>query len=86
MPYIKQDDRARVLRDGPRTPGELNFLISFHANQMLRMVTHGKPPSYHERSAIRAAITDASDEFYRRKMADYEDGAKHRNGDCYDPE
>jgi hypothetical protein len=29
----------------------------------------------------RAAIIDAADEFYRRKMAPYEDQAIERNGD-----
>jgi len=36
-----------------------------------------------EKSVIRAAMNDASDEWYRRKMAPYEDKKIQENGDVY---
>ena len=93
MPYIKQSDRqiydhsitrlanilATVDEDGPNLTGELNYVISKLLAEILKI--RGK--SYGRMSALRAALDDASMEFYRRVMANYEDLKIEENGDVY---
>lgn len=88
MPYIKRDKRAELAAAGLgsvatalETTGDLNYAISFMANQMVRDLPK---KSYAGMSAIRGAISDAADEFYRRVMAGYEDQKCQENGDVYD--
>jgi hypothetical protein len=89
MPYIKQAQR-RVLDNEPvidvashitldSITGEFNYVISTIANELVQ--TYGR--SYKVMSAIRAAMEDASAEFYRRVMAPYEDEKIAENGDVY---
>ena len=96
MPYIKKEDRSRFdsiiniavkeLKNGyspscwpPRQvflKGELNYFISkiiwslFETNQ-----------GYEMGSSIRGVLHDVDAEFYRRKMAPYEDKKMQENGD-----
>lgn len=79
MPYIDPKRRRFVRQNGPETPGELNYLICYHANELYKKLGG----DYHARSHVRAAITDASDEFYRRVMAQYEDEKCKQNGDVF---
>jgi len=41
------------------------------------------PVGYAEMSAVRGVLADVSSEFYRRKMAPYEDMKREENGDVY---
>ncbi len=90
MPYIKQTQR-RVLDKQPveevanhialdSIAGEFNYVISTIASELVQTYGH----SYKVMSAIRAAMNDASDEFYRRVMAPYEDEKITENGDVYE--
>lgn len=93
MPYIKQDRRARLdplieeLQARIRTPGELNYVIS----RLLTLLTAEGVPienelyvTYDSLSRWRAAVIDASTEFYYRVMGPYEHTKMRENGDVYD--
>lgn len=90
MPYIKQKQRDRYKdnvsaivdrlrkngKDGIPNVGDVNYVVSkilydiFDANQ-----------SYTLGNSLVGALECAKIEFYRRKLAPYEDGAIERNGD-----
>jgi hypothetical protein len=90
MPYIKQGrrDAIELIRTGhidPReikTVGELNYAIT---RLMVWFMVNNGGISYSNGAAARAAAYDASEELYRRIMADYEDQKKLENGDVYSP-
>ncbi len=78
MPYIKDEDRQRILAGGnPQTPGELNFL--FTTISLKYIEEHGE--NYQHWNDIQGALTGASMELARRWISKYEDGAIERNGD-----
>lgn len=83
MPYIEPHRRTILDHDlGPliehiQVPGELNYVIS-------RILSHHTDGGrYHDLSRWRAAVNDASDEFYRRVMVEFENGKCRENGDVY---
>ena len=92
MPYVHQDyrefldphinDIVKAVRHAcVSSPGILNYIIT-------RIVVESRKQtssSYARLSATHAIFNDAGAEFYRRMMADYEDGAIQKNGDlpCY---
>jgi hypothetical protein len=84
VPYITQAKRSplnlhvEALSGLISTPGDLNYVIY---RLLLRLTV--KERTYHELSRWRAAVIDCSDEFYRREMGPYENGARERNGDVY---
>lgn len=86
MPYIRPERRKRfanIIAELDQTleePGDLNYVISCALNS----ATAGAGRNYHTMSRWRAAVTDASQEFYRRVMGPAEDAAIKRNGDVYD--
>lgn len=76
MPYIKQEDRARVLQTLlPANSGELNFLLT---TIILEYV--GKP-SYAKINDVLGALEGAKLEFYRRTVVPYENFKITENGD-----
>jgi len=83
MPYIKQEQRVRLKDIGfiPPicNPGELNYLITELCKQYI--TTNGQ--SYQTYNDIIGALSCASMEIYRRKIAPYEDVKIEENGDVY---
>lgn len=87
MPYIPQERRTELRPPhytgrppaGARNTGELNYLISALAADYIRL----NGLSYQTISEVRAAMNDASQEFYRRVAVPYEDEKLAQNGDVY---
>jgi hypothetical protein len=97
MPYIKIEDRIRIellhpeeinlLENGINiiellakrieTEGELNFVIS----SLIKFMILKKEKSYATFNSVIGVLECAKLEFYRRKVAPYEDEAIKRNGD-----
>ena len=81
MPYISQDKRDEVKRDGfADTPAKLAYVIMQAALDYLR--TEPKR-GWDTLSNAHKAMVCAEREFYRRHLAPYEDLAITRNGDLY---
>jgi len=80
MPYIRKE-RRELLDDGapPKNAGELNYLIT----EECRMYMTDQPDSYKTRNEIVGVLECAKLEFYRRKVAPYEDIKIKENGDVY---
>ena len=86
MPYIPQErrekfkaevDALKALSDREDlTTGDINYIVSSFIYHIF-----DKKPSYAVGSSMRAALNDAAAEFYRRKLAGYEDEKKEENGD-----
>jgi hypothetical protein len=88
MPYIRDDNQRRRILDptvGVSVPrraqnvGELNFQIS----RLLDDYVQRKGLSYETLNAVRGVLGCATDEFYRRVAAPYEDRKIKENGDVY---
>lgn len=80
MPYIEQAARERLaITCSPRNEGELNYLITL---LMQRYVAAG-PLSYATLAQAHGAAGLAAAEFYRRRIAPYEDRKIDQNGDVY---
>ncbi len=83
MPYIKQDKRARLdphlveLAAMVRSEGELNYCI--YKLSCLLIVKIGE--SYDNYSLCSGAMEHAKLEWYRRRVAPYEDRKIAENGD-----
>lgn len=83
MPYIKQEDRAKfdelILKivDQIECPGELNYAIS----QLLHTIANRTDGGYTDLSTIVNQAEMAKLEFYRRRLAPYEDLKIAENGD-----
>ncbi|MFA5599147.1 MAG: hypothetical protein WDA06_00985 [Phenylobacterium sp.] len=90
MPYIKEERKneldvnkeinsiAKSLKDNNWGTGDFNYVISRIAWLLVK-----DNISYKTLSKARAAMNDASIEFYRRLMADYEDKKAEENGDVF---
>ena len=86
MPYIEdflRDTLADELRQNdimftPRSAGELNYIISKFADNMLR-----NDMNYAKLNEIIGALECAKLELYRRVAAPYEDIKIDSNGDVY---
>lgn len=82
MPYIKDLDRSRVngklyyLVQQVETPGDLNYIIS-----QLVWSLFDRDPSYTKGNELIGVLEAAKLEFYRRKVAPYEDKKILENGD-----
>lgn len=85
MPYVKKLRRDELLLGfedrwtQPQNPGDLNFILTFHINEYLKI--QGK--SYSTINDIIGALEGAKLEFYRRVAAPYEDTKIKENGDVY---
>ncbi len=79
MPYIVKSRRRTLTNDEPRTPGELNYLISCLARDYVRH--HGA--SYSVFNEVIGVLECAKLEFYKRQVGPYEGGKIEENGDIY---
>ena len=94
MPYIDKETRdvldplivlvaAEIDRSVPpeKHKGALNYTIT----RLAVMLSFSEARhNYHRLSDMKAAMTDAADEWYRRVLGPYEDKACRRNGDVYE--
>lgn len=78
-PYVDQLVRTQLKGRGPRTAGELNYIITRLLNDYLPY-----KPSYSHFNEVLGVIEGVKLEFYRRTMAEYEDEKLNQNGDVYD--
>jgi len=89
MPYIKKEDRKKfdsVIEDfmdaltehgfQPVSEGELNYVISKIIWGMF-----DKKPSYKLGNNLMGVLECVKQEFYRRRLANYEDEKRKENGD-----
>lgn len=74
MPYIDQEDREYILQ--ANTPGALNFLIHEEIDRFLP-----GEASYDDYNAVLGVLEAVKQEFYRRRVAPYEDKKLEENGD-----
>lgn len=84
MPYVAGDKYKRDLVEGlrkPKTPGDLNFLITSQLVDYL-----GDTPRYANINEVIGVLECAKLEAYRRIAIPYEDIACATNGDVYFPE
>ena len=83
MPYIKKEDRLRLDKwideSGALTEGELNYVFT-------RLLLNSNPQERHYKdwNALIGVLEACKLEFYRRRVAPYEDDAIKRNGDIND--
>lgn len=83
MPYIPQEDRARIAAESlsgilePQTPGELNYLVTVLCTNYLDVFGR----SYTNFNAVVGALECVKLELYRRRIAPYEDNKIEENGD-----
>ena len=79
MPYIEAEtrDRIDILKQAPKTAGELNYIIHHTIEEYLQENLH-KYQSYND---VVGALECAKLEFYRRMVSSYEDLKIKHNGD-----
>lgn len=86
MPYVTKERRADIIITGDipaiditaiKDGGDLQFAIAVLANSLLERL----PNNYASREMIMGALSGADKEFYRRKVAPYEDFKIQENGD-----
>lgn len=76
MPYIKPEDRERVLKTRtPQTAGELNYLLT------VTILNYVGSPNYAKINDVLGALEGAKLEFYRRTVVPYENSKITENGD-----
>lgn len=81
MPYIKNQDEFRTsINPDFKTPGELNFSITYLINTYI----HNKGLNYQTINDIIGALEGSKLEFYRRIVVPYENLKITQNGDVYD--
>lgn len=86
MPYIANDRRGHVDRQVDAiiavlgamgwNEGDLNYVLSRIVGAAFEAEMR-----YHTSPRVRGVLHDVCDEFYRRIVVDYEDGAIEKNGD-----
>jgi len=79
MPYIKKEDRKKLLDSKPQNTGELNYCITFLLTEYLET----KGEKYQTYNDMVGALECAKLELYRRKIGKYEDEKIESNGDVY---
>ncbi len=79
MPYIKKEDRPRVLIEGASNAGELNYLITY----CIKTYIKNKGKKYQYYNDVIGALEGAKLEIYRREIAPYEDCKINENGDIH---
>jgi hypothetical protein len=77
MPYIKREDRSKVLESGPTNAGELNYYIHMLLEKYVLQVGE----SYQTYNDILGALEGVKLELYRRRVANYEEKKISENGD-----
>lgn len=82
MPYIRQEDRAKI---DPLIPGlkQLVSQMGFGAlNYAITQLCLGmKTNKYEDHAALSGVLDNVKDELYRRRIAMYEDRKIQENGD-----
>lgn len=89
MPYVDNATRqllepalealaCRISKMHTSRPGDMNYAIS----ALIRKV-YGEKLKYHECAEVISALECAKMEFYRRRVAPYEDKKILENGDIY---
>lgn len=82
MPYIRQekrkalDEKIRAISDGVLTYGELNYVIT-------KLLLGMDGDSYEDLQNLIGTLECAKQEFYRRKIAPYEEKKRKENGEVY---
>ncbi len=79
MPYLSQKEKDSIDKEGPTTPGQLNFLFT----KIIQFYLARKGVSYSSFNDILGAFEGAKLEFYRRVVSPYEDNKITENGDVY---
>lgn len=81
MPYIKPEDRVKILLDDENisNAGEFNYYIS----TLINWYIHQKGKSYSTLNELIGVLECAKLELYRRVAAPYEDIKIEENGDVY---
>lgn len=85
MPYISEDSKDRIDLPYVANVGELTYVIDRIGEDLawkLSGYDFGKL-KYETLSAVRGAMSNAVDEFYRRVIAPFEDGKVLVNGDIF---
>ena len=81
MPYIKQEQRKRIMEEANiLNAGELNFIFT----EMIQGYLEDKGESYQTYNDIMGALMGAMLELYRRRIGPYENKKIAENGDVYD--
>ena len=82
MPYIDPDFRPDLLKgwELPKTPGDLNFVLTSEVLDYLRRNGEPKYADYNEAIGVLECMKL---ELYRRAVAPYEDSKIATNGDVY---
>lgn len=79
MPYIKEEQRIKLLGSRPRDAGELNYCFTIFAKNFV--ADNGL--SYATINSVIGALEAAKLEFYRRVVVPYEQTKIEINGDVY---
>lgn len=86
MPYIKKDARENfgpltdiISKTNIETAGNLNYLIT----SLCRKFMSESKENYDQYNTIIGALESAKLEFYRRRVASYENQKIIQNGDVY---
>ena len=80
MPYIKQEDRKRLVQIQPKNCGELNYVLSEIVDQYL--TDHGGA-KYRNYNDVIGVIECMKLELYRRFVGPYEDEKLAENGEVF---
>jgi hypothetical protein len=88
MPYIKQEDRPRYDRLIQQVVGEFADLplekLDGHLNYFItRLLVTLYRPSYFNYNRVQGLLECIKQEFYRRRVAPYEDKKMEQHGDVY---
>ena len=79
MPYIKKQEREELNKGvGPRTEGELNYLITKIVRAYL-----GSDYNYAKLNSVIGVLESSKLELYRRMVVPHEEERKNLNGDVY---
>lgn len=76
MPYIERERRQSVAAVGPANVGDLTYVLFKECLQYV-----GQNPRYQDLAEVLAALEGCKLEFYRRRVAPYEDRKIVANGD-----
>ena len=78
MPYISENERQAIAEGcTPITAGQLNYAIHLLIDDYI--IKNGL--NYQTCNDVMGALQGVQQEFYRRKVAPYEDEKKDQNGD-----
>lgn len=79
MPYIKPELREEIEESGPKSAGELNYIISKYIDEYI--ISMGK--DYNTLNEVAGVLACCQMEVYRRITAPYEDTKIIKNGEVF---